>query len=83
MKKSYFWLIVILILLTTYTPKSNFLFNSNFYIKKIEIENNVIIKDSIYDYDVIDGDGNYRLMSEFKGKILIITNTARDDSLFS
>ena len=44
MKKSYFWLIVILILLTTYTPKSNFLFNSNFYIKKIEIENNVIIK---------------------------------------
>jgi cell division protein FtsQ len=44
MKKSIFWLPLFLILLTTYAPKSNFILNSNFNIKKIIIENNSIIK---------------------------------------
>ena len=44
MKKSFFGLIIIFILLTTYTPKFKFIMNSNLYIKKIEVENNSIIK---------------------------------------
>ena len=38
MKKSLFGLIVLFILLTTYTPKFNFIENSNLNIQKIEIE---------------------------------------------
>ena len=44
MKKSLFGLIVLFILLTTYTPKFNFIENSNLYIQKIEIENAYIVK---------------------------------------
>ena len=44
MKKSLFGLIVLLILLTTYTPKFNFVINSNLNIKTIKIENNSIIE---------------------------------------
>ena len=44
MKKSLFGLIVLFILLTTYTPKFNFIENSNLYIQKIEIENTYIVK---------------------------------------
>ena len=44
MKKSFFGLIIIFILLTTYTPKFKFIMNSNLYIKKIEVENNSIIE---------------------------------------
>ena len=44
MKKSLFGLIVLFILLTTYTPKFNFIENSNLYIQKIEIENTYIIR---------------------------------------
>ena len=43
MKKSYFWLILLFIFLTTYTPRANNLVNSNFNIKEIIIENNSII----------------------------------------
>ena len=43
MKKSLFGLIVLFILLTTYTPKFNFIENSNLYIQKIEIENTYIV----------------------------------------
>ena len=44
MKKSFFGLIILFILLTTYTPKFNFHINSNLNIKKITIQNNSIIK---------------------------------------
>ena len=44
MKKSLFGLIILFIFLTTYTPKSNFIFNSNLYIKKIDIENNSALR---------------------------------------
>ena len=44
MKKSLFGLIVLFILLTTYTPKFNFIENSNLYIQKIEIENAYIVR---------------------------------------
>ena len=44
MKKSLLGLIILFILLTTYTPKFNFIINSNLYIKKIEVENNSIIE---------------------------------------
>ncbi len=44
MKKSLFGLIILFILLTTYTPKFDFILNSNFYIQKIEIENNSIVE---------------------------------------
>jgi len=44
MKKPLFGLIVLFILLTTYTPKFNFIINSNLYIQKIEIENNSIVE---------------------------------------
>ena len=44
MKKSLFGLIILFVFLTTYTPKSNFIFNSNLYIKKIDIENNSSLK---------------------------------------
>ena len=44
MKKSLFGLIILFVFLTTYTPKSNFIFNSNLYIKKIDIENNSALK---------------------------------------
>ncbi len=43
MKKSFLGLIILFILLTTYTPKFNFIINSNLYIQKIKIENNSII----------------------------------------
>jgi len=44
MKKSLFGLIILFILLTTYTPKFNFIINSNLYIQKIKIENNSIVE---------------------------------------
>ena len=44
MKKSLFGLIILFILLTTYTPKFEFILNSNLYIQKIEIENNSIVE---------------------------------------
>ena len=44
MKKSLLGLIIFFILLTTYTPKFNFIINSNLYIQKIKVENNSIIK---------------------------------------
>ena len=44
MKKSLFGLIVLFILLTTYTPKFEFILNSDLYIQKIEIENNSIVE---------------------------------------
>ena len=44
MKKSLFGLIILFILLTTYTPKFNFIINSNLYIQKIKIENNTILE---------------------------------------
>ena len=43
MKKSLLGLIILFILLTTYTPKFNFIINSNLYIQKIKVENNSII----------------------------------------
>ena len=43
MKKSLLGLIILFVLLTTYTPKFNFTINSNFYIQKIEIEDNEIV----------------------------------------
>ena len=44
MKKSHFGLIILFILLTTYTPNFNFIINSNLYIQKIKIENNSILE---------------------------------------
>ena len=44
MKKSFLGLIVLLILLTTYSPKLNFYSIPNFNIKKIYIDNNSILK---------------------------------------
>ena len=44
MKKSLFGLTILFVLLTTYTPKFNFIVNSNLYIQKIEIKNTSIIK---------------------------------------
>tara|TARA_A100001011_G_scaffold360720_1_gene408223 strand:- start:227 stop:886 length:660 start_codon:yes stop_codon:yes gene_type:complete len=44
MKKSIFGLIILLILLTTYTPKFDPILKSNFNIKKINIENNSILR---------------------------------------
>ena len=44
MKKSLFGLIILFILLTTYTPKFNFIINSNLYIQKIKIENNSLLE---------------------------------------
>ena len=44
MKKSLIGLIILFILLTTYTPKFNFIINSNLYIQEIKIENNSIIE---------------------------------------
>ena len=44
MKKSILGLVILFVLLTTYTPKFNFIINSNLYIQKIKIENNSIIR---------------------------------------
>ena len=44
MKKSLLGLVILFILLTTYTPKFNFIISSNLYIQKIKIENNSIIR---------------------------------------
>jgi len=44
MKKSLLGLIILFILLTTYTPKFNFIINSNLYIQEIKIENNSIVE---------------------------------------
>lgn len=44
MKKSSFWLILFLILLTTYKPKFNLVADLNFNIKKIIIENNLVLE---------------------------------------
>ena len=44
MKKSLFGLIILFIFLTTYTPRFNFIANSNLYIQKIEIKNTSIVK---------------------------------------
>jgi len=46
MKKSFFWLIVLLILLTTYKPKFSFISGLNFNIQKIIVENNLILESS-------------------------------------
>lgn len=46
MKKSYFWLLLLFIFLTTYTPKSFFSPNSNLSIKKITIENNMVLNET-------------------------------------
>tara|TARA_A100001011_G_C14262975_1_gene823372 strand:- start:604 stop:1263 length:660 start_codon:yes stop_codon:yes gene_type:complete len=43
MKKSFFWLIVLLITLTTYKPNSNFNSKLEYRIKTIQIENNLIL----------------------------------------
>ena len=43
MKISFFGLIILFIFLTTYTPKFDFIINSNFSIQKIEIEGNSIL----------------------------------------
>ena len=43
MKKSFFGLIILFIFLTTYTPKSDLNVNSDFSIKKIDIEGNYIL----------------------------------------
>ena len=43
MKKSFAWLIVLFIFLTTYTPKFNFIIGSDFSIQTIEIEGNSIL----------------------------------------
>ena len=42
MKKSFFGLIILFIFLTTYTPKSDLNVNSDFSIKKIDIEGNIL-----------------------------------------
>ena len=44
MKKSSFWLILFLILLTTYKPKFNLETDLNFNIKKVIIENNLVLE---------------------------------------
>ncbi len=44
MNKSFLGLIILFILLTTYTPKFNFIINSNLHIQKIKVENNSIIE---------------------------------------
>ena len=44
MKKSFFWLIILFILLTTYSPNFNILKNLKPNIKKIIVENNSIIE---------------------------------------
>jgi len=44
MKKSFFGLVILFILLTTYTPKFNFIINSDLNIQKIRVENNSIIE---------------------------------------
>ena len=44
MKKSLLGLAILFILLTTYTPKFNFLINSNLNIKKIIVDNNAILE---------------------------------------
>ena len=43
MKKSFLGLVILFILLTTYTPKFNFITNLDLNIKKIKIENNSIL----------------------------------------
>ena len=47
MRKPIFGLIILLILLTTYIPKFNFNINQNLNIKKIIIENNLILDKEI------------------------------------
>ena len=44
MKKSFFGLILLFVLLTTYSPKFSFIKDLNLNIENIEIENNTIIK---------------------------------------
>jgi cell division protein FtsQ len=44
MRRTLLGLILLFILLTTYNPKLDYILNSNFYIKKIVIENNSIVK---------------------------------------
>ena len=43
MKNSFFWLIALFIFLTTYKPKFDFRFSSDFNIKKVEIIGNLIL----------------------------------------
>ena len=47
MKKSLFGILILFIFLTTYTPKSNVILNSNLNIQKIKIEDNFIVEDDI------------------------------------
>ena len=44
MKKSILGLVILFVLLTTYTPKFNFIISPNLHIQKIKIENNSIIR---------------------------------------
>ena len=44
MKKSILGLVILFVLLTTYTPKFNFIKDSHLNIKKIKIDNNLILK---------------------------------------
>ena len=47
MKKSLFGLIVLFLLLSTYKPNFNLISNSELNIKKIIIQNNVIVDDRL------------------------------------
>ncbi len=44
MKKSLIGLLILFFFLTTFTPKSDFNFNSKLYIQKIKVENNSVIE---------------------------------------
>jgi len=74
MKKSFFGLITLLILLTTYTPKFNFTLNSNFNIKKILVENNLIV-----DQEVI----KKKLSYLYKENLLFLNNKDIKENLMS
>ncbi len=43
MKKSLIGFVILFVLLTTYTPKFNFVLSSNFFIQDVQIENNSIL----------------------------------------
>ena len=66
MKKPIFGLVILLILLTTYIPKFNVNINQNFNIKKIAIENNLILNEEIL---------KKRLSYLYKENLLFLNNT--------
>jgi len=43
MKISFLWLVILFILLTTYTPRFNFMLNFNLNIQEIQLENNSVV----------------------------------------